>query len=212
MTRWASTANATAAAQPSVGMVTLVDLNFASGVVYLHDGGGTLTYNGNTYLGAGDYGSIDVIDESTESIAKTVTLTLSGVPNTILTDAMTEDYQGRGVTIRIGILDINAMTWVDNPEIVWDGRMDYMVVTIGQGTSQIQMRCEHRLNKEPLVARYTDQDQQIAYPGDTFFNLTWQIPLTQASWGSITVQHPKNVPPSGRGVTGKIPPHFPFRL
>lgn len=199
MTRWASTANATAAAKPAVGMVTLIDLLFGGGSVYAHDGLGTLVWNGNTYLGVGDYGSLDVIDETTETIAKSVTMKLSGVPGTILTDAMTTDYQGKQVNIWVGLLDINALTWIANPEVVWEGRMDYMAVTLGQNTAEISLVCENRLNREPQIARYTDTDQQIAHPGDTFFNLTWQIPLSIASWGAITVQHPVNVPPTGRG-------------
>lgn len=198
MTRWVSTANAANAATVSICMVTLVDLNFASGTLYLHDALGTLSYGGNSYSGLGDYGRVDSLEESTETIARTIVLTLAGVPSTLLTDAMTENYQGKVVTLRVGLLDINSLAWIDNPEIIWEGRMDYMTVTLGQGTAQIQMRCEHRLNKEPPVARYTDQDQQLAHPGDTFFDLTWQIPLANASWGSITVQHPQNIPPTGR--------------
>lgn len=202
MTRWASNANATAAAQPAVCMVTLIDLLFGGGSVYVHDGLGSLAWNGNTYSGVGDYGSLDVIDETTETIAKSVTLKLSGIPGTILTDAMTTDYQGKEVIIWVGLLDINSMTWIANPEVVWEGRMDYMAVTLSKNTAEIALVCENRLNREPQVARYTDNDQQIAHPGDTFFNLTWQIPLSIASWGSITVQHPANVPPDGRGGSG----------
>jgi len=202
VTRWVSGANAAAAAKPSVVMVTLVDLWFPTGTLYLCDGLGTLSFGGNTYSGIGDYGRVETIDESTETMAKSVTLTLAGVPATLLTDVITENYQGRLVTIWIGMLNPNTLAWIDTPEMIWEGRMDYVVVGMTQGKSEIKLLCEHRLNIQPPVARYTDQDQQLAHPGDTYFDLTWQIPQASASWGSITVQHPATVPPYGAGVGG----------
>lgn len=197
MTRWASGANATAAAQPAVGLVTLASLAFDGGTLYLNDGFAQLVnpVDGQTYSGLGDYGSLDAVEETTETIAKPLTLTLSEVPANLVADVMTEDVQGRLVTIYVGLFDVNAGTWIAPPEVVWEGRMDYITISLAQATAKIELRCENRLNREPLVARYTDQDQQIAFPGDTFFNLLWMIPNAMAGWGAVTVQYPGNVPP-----------------
>lgn len=203
MTRWASTNNAAAAGQPAAAMVTLCDLNFADGTIRVHDGFAQLSFNGNTYLGLGDYAGLDVVEETTETIAKTITLTLSGVPGALLTEAMTQNYQGRVVTLYIGLLNVNTMQWIDTPEEIWEGRMDYMTVEIQQGSASIQLRCENRLNREPLVSRYTDTDQQLAFPGDTFFDLVWMIPLASAGWGGVTIQYPATIAPEGRGTTPK---------
>lgn len=200
MTRWVSNNNATAAAQQALAMVTLCDLNFSDGTIRVHDGFMQLSFGGNTYSGLGDYGQIDVVDESTETIAKTITLTLSSVPGNLLTEAMTQNYQGRVVTIYIGILDVNSMQFIDTPETIWEGRMDYMTVEIQQNGATLQMRCENRLNREPLVARLTDTDQQLAYPGDTFLDLVWMIPFASAGWGAVTVQYPATPAPYGRGA------------
>lgn len=210
MTRWASPANATAAAASSVALVTLVSLAFDGGTIYVHDGFATLVnpVDGQTYSGLGDYGGLDTVEETTETIAKPLTLTLSEVPTGLVSDAMTENVQGRVVTIYVGLLDVNAMTWIANPEVVWEGRMDYITISLGQGKATIELRCENRLNREPLVARYTDQDQQIAFPGDTFFNLLWMIQNASAGWGATSVQYPANVPPNAgaRGNGGASPP------
>lgn len=202
MTRWTSTNNANAAQKTTLAMVTLADLDFSDGTVRVNDAFVSLTFSGNTYQGLGDYGSIDVVEESTEVIAKTITLSLSGVPGTLLTEAMTQDYQGRTVTLYIGICDVNTLTFVDTPETIWEGRMDYMTVELSQGATSIHLKCENRLNREPLVARMTDTDQQLAFPGDTFFDLLWMIPYATAGWGATSVQYPANIPPTGRGVTG----------
>jgi hypothetical protein len=207
MTRWVNAANATAAAQNAFGMVTLADLNFASGTLYVHDGLGTLLFNGNSYIGLGQYGAMDAIIEDTTNTARTVALTLSGVEPGLVTSAMTENYQGRTVTLYIGPINVNTLQWIATPETVWEGRMDYMTIDIQESAATIKMNCEHRLFREPLIARYTDQDQQLAHPGDTFFNLLWQIPLSSANWGSVSVFHPKNVPPTR--YPGSSPIHRP---
>jgi hypothetical protein len=202
MSRWNSGANATAAAQASVGMVTLCDLDFASGTLYLHDSGGTLSFGGHSYLGVGVYGTIDVVAEDLENVPRGLKVTLSGVEPGLVTTAMQENYQGRRVTIYVGLLDPNSMVFAAPPESVWEGRMDYMQIEIAQNSGTITLNCEHRLQREPLVARYTQQDQNIAHPGDNFFDLLAQIPMTTASWGKTTVTHPENTLPGNGGYRG----------
>lgn len=203
MTRWVSTNNAAAAAQQTLAMITLADLDFSDGTIRVHDGFGTVSFGGNTYQGLGDYGSLDVVEESTETIAKTITLSLTGVPGPFVTEAMTQNFQGRVVTLYIGILDVNSMQFIDTPETIWEGRMDYMTVDISENKTSLQLRCENRLNREPLVARYTDVDQRLAFPGDSFFDLVWMIPFATAGWGAVSVQYPADQPPSGRGTSPK---------
>lgn len=206
MTRWASGNNATEAAKQSIVLVILVSLDFASGTLYVHDGFGTLTFGGNDYLGLGKLGGIDQVSEDLENVSKTVQLTLSGVDPSLITTAMTENYQGRLVKIYAGLLDITTNVFIDTPESFWAGRMDFMTIDLSQGGATMRMNCEHRTYREPVIARYTDQDQQLAYPGDTFFNLLWQIPNAIAQWGSVTASYPANVPPTGipggRGGSG----------
>lgn len=200
--RWSSIFNENNAKRNAIAMVTLGELYFDSGTLYLSDGFGQLNWNGHAYDGLGDYGGFDSIQELPDSTARGLILTLSGVPTHLVVSAMNEQYQGRIVILYVGLLDIDSMAWIDNPEVVWEGRMDYMTIDIQETAATMQMHCEHRLNKEPLVARYTDQDQQLAFPGDSFFNLTWQIPLATASWGAVTVQHPQNRPSNnGSSVT-----------
>lgn len=197
MTRWVSNANATAAAKVDVHLAVLCDLDFDDQTVRVNDSGADLVYAGNTYKGLGEFGTLDNIDETIETIARPLELTLSGVPGGqgLLTEAMTQNYQGRTLTLYLGILDPVTMQWAANPEIAWEGRMDYMTVELGPNTSSIRLRCENRLNREPPVSRMNDVDQQLAHSGDTFFNLLWMIPLSTAGWGGVTVQYPANVPP-----------------
>jgi len=199
MTRWVSGNNATAAALKSLAMVTLADLHFDSGTIFIHDGFQQLTVGAQLYSGIGDYGSIEMVGEDLSNIAQPITLTLSGVDPAYVADVMAEKCQGRLVTLYIGLLDVNSIAWYANPEILWEGRMDVPQIELGQGTATIRVTCEHRLMREPLVSRYTNQDQQLAHPTDNFFSLLWQIPLATASWGKEDVFHPAQTGPVTAG-------------
>ena len=182
MTRWASNTNETQAAKPATYLVTLCELNFDSGTIRVHDGAGTLSFNGNDYLGIGNYGSFDIVDENIDNVARGLRLTLSGVESGLVSTVMTETYQGRTVTLYLGLLD-EDMTFVDDPEELWSGRIDTMSISLDQNSATISVSCEYRLRKEPVIARYTDTDQRLAFSGDRFFDLTQKIPQFKATWG-----------------------------
>lgn len=184
MTRWTSSANETEAARTSIVLVTMVDLDFASGHVYAHDSIGTLVFNGHSYLGVGQYGSINVVEEAIDITAKPVVLTLSGVDPSLVSTAMTESYQGRAITIYIAMFDKNTSQFIDTPEAVWIGRMDWMKIDINQNTATITLNCESRLRQSPRISLQTDPDQQIAYPGDTFYNRITDIANYRSNWGA----------------------------
>jgi hypothetical protein len=175
-------------------MQVMVDLDFASGHVRAHDGIGPIEFGGNTYSGVGTFGSIDAVDEDSEIIAKPLKLTLSGVDASMIEIATAGDYQGRVATIYLGFCRESTNTLVADPEVAWEGYMDTMSVRLGK-ESFIELNCEHRLRREPRIARYTSADQQLAYPGDLFFDLVPKIPGYVGAWGARTVRVPYVPPP-----------------
>jgi hypothetical protein len=197
MTRWISATNQTQAAKAATYLVTLCELAFDSGTIRVHDGVGTLSFGGNNYIGVGQYGAFDIVDENIDNVARGVRLTLSGVEAGLISTVMTETYQGRIVTLYLGLLDEN-LTFVDTPEELWSGRIDTMSISLDQNSAVISVSCEYRLRKEPVVARYTDTDQRLAYAGDRFFDLTQKIPQFRATWGD----KPSSYSGGGGGVPG----------
>ena len=189
MTRFVSSTNETASAARAIVMVTLVDMDFTSGHVRAHDGVGRLAFGGNTYDGVGKYGGIEGVTETLDVIARPLKLTLSGVDASLVTTTMTETYQNRSCTVYVGILDQTTMTFVDTPETIWEGRMDTMQIEINSGSAVIKLNCEHRLYREPRIARYTDQDEQLAYSGDRFFDIMYQIQGFRSQWGVAPVYY-----------------------
>jgi len=182
MTRWASNTNETTAAQSSVYIVTLAKFEFDSGTLFVHDGVGPLVFDGDTYVGVGNYGSFDIVDENIDNVARGIRVSLSGVDPAIIPTVMTEIYQGRNATFYIAFLN-DDMAFVANPEEVWAGRMDVMSISMDKNSATIDLRCEYRLRKEPSVARYTDEDLRLQYSGDRFFDLLSKIPGYVSQWG-----------------------------
>jgi hypothetical protein len=133
-------------------------------------------------LGVGKYGSFDIIDENIDTVARGIKVTLSGVDTSLVPIVMDEVYQGRPATFYVGFLDQN-LNFVADPEEIWSGRMDTMSISMDQNSAVISLSCEYRLRKEPVLARFTDEDQRLAFSGDTFFNLTQFIPRYKATWG-----------------------------
>jgi hypothetical protein len=182
MTRWVSSTNETEAAKQSVSLRTLVDLDFPSGTVRGHDGVGDIVHSSNTYTGLSGYGGMQSIREDVQGGINAVKLILAG-PTPIMTTALTEAYQGRDAIIYVGLVN-EAGAWVATAEEIWRGKMDVMEVEIGKEVSVITLTCETRLRKEPRVARYTDTDQQLLYPGDKFFEFVSRIPGFKVTWGA----------------------------
>jgi hypothetical protein len=222
--------NAAEAAKVSVAMVVLAELDFSSGIVRVHDGVGDLTFSAllrmedgdnlqteasenialegssETFLGIGQFGGIDLVDESIEVIARSITLTLSGVDSSLVATTMTENYQNRDVTIYLGFLNSTDRTLIDTPEVVWEGRMNQMSLNIAKGVADIKLTCEYRLRREPRIARFTNEDQQTIFPNDQFFDLTYAIPGFVSQWGNRDATYGGRLPGSdgsGRGTGGK---------
>lgn len=188
MTRIVEAANQTETAKTTIRMGVLADLEFPSGTVSIHDGVGTVvnSYGSPTlsYLGVGQFGGIDgPVQEATAVIARPIKLSLSGVAASIVATAMTEDCQGQAVTLSLGYFDVDSGALVAAPQIIWEGRMDYMEVDLNADNSSVSINCEHRLRREPRIARYTDENQQSLHPGDPFFAMLPYIQGFKSQWG-----------------------------
>jgi hypothetical protein len=189
VTRFVSGTNETAAAQSTVRLFVAVALDFASGMVRAHDGLGTITWSSNSYEGVGRFGGIDLTEETIDIIAKPVGLQISGVDSALVATALTEVYQGRQATVYFGLVNPETNVLVDTPEVLWEGRMDRMNIKLRASTGEITLSCEHRLRREPRIARYTHADLQIAYSGDRFFDLVPKIAGFRGTWGAKGVSN-----------------------
>lgn len=184
MSRTLSTAMQAVATAELVRPIYLVDLEFASGSIYLWSGLGDLSFNSNTYIGAGDLLSIGSVQESTELTATGAQITLGGIKQSLLALARDEPYQGRPLTIRLGAFDENG-DLIASPVIVFSGFMDVMTISDSGETSTITVSAENKLIvfQKTAVRRYTAEDQKIEHPNDKGFEFVAKIQEKEIVWG-----------------------------
>lgn len=164
--------------------VTLVRLDFGSGIIALHTGIGDLSFNGDTYLGIGDLGSINQVEENDEITPSGIVLSVTSVPSDYISIALTEDYQGRDCHIYMGLLD-ESHQLIPDPFLVFKGRMDYMEINLQKENGSISVHVENHLAdwNRPRVRRYNHRDQQAEYPTDRGFEYVEQMIEQELIWG-----------------------------
>jgi hypothetical protein len=203
MSRTLSTAMQAVATAEVVRPIYLVDLEFASGSIYLWSGLGDLTFNSNTYLGAGDLLAVGAVQESTDLTAAGAQITLGGIKQSLLLLARDEPYQGRPLTIRLGAFDENG-DLISSPVIMFSGFMDVMNIADSGDTSKITVTAENKLIafQTTSVRRYTAEDQKIEHPADKGFEFVAKIQEKEIVWGrpSPTSMSPRV---NSMGVTNK---------
>jgi len=125
------------------------------------DGDGALSY-----LGVGRIGGISGISEHTELKANRIQLSMSGIPGDQISIALSEPFQGRSLKIWAAYLDEDFQIIAD-PIVAWQGFLDLMDIVLGD-TASVSVTAENELVRweRPNISRYTNEDQQLQYPGD----------------------------------------------
>ncbi len=160
-----------------------VDLAFPSGTVYAHNSIGTISFGGNDYLGVGGLGSIDMIRESKTLVDQPINIILSGVDSDLIESLKTDDIYGREANIYIGVLTQDGEL-VGVPDNWIAGYMDSISVVEGDTDSisvKVQTKASRLLRKNNK--RWTIEDHQQDYPGDTFFLHLPYIVTFEPRWG-----------------------------
>lgn len=161
-----------------------VEMDFSGGVLRLWTGYGNLTINSETYFGAAGFMQLSGIDETSEIKATGINVQLSGISSALLSAALTENYQGRDITLYFGTFDSSGNI-NDTPYILFKGRMDIMNISENGDNSIINITGESRLIdlEVPRVRRYTSQDQKIDYPNDKGLQFVADLQQKQIIWG-----------------------------
>lgn len=167
-----------------VSPVFLADLATNSGHFRAWTGIGNLIFGGNVFVGTGELGKVSPVEESGQEIrANSVTFELSGIPSQLISTVLSTQYQGRPAKLWLGFLD-TAGQLINDSILIFDGRIDIMLIDEGPETSVIQVTAESRLAdlKRPRVRRYTDEDQQAAFPGDRGLEFVTSIQNREVKW------------------------------
>lgn len=184
MSRGLTSANATAAAARHIRPITFLELQFDSGTLRLHNGVGSYSWGGFTWIGAGALGSMSPVEESDEQSPYRVSYQLSGINSTILAEADNESIYERLVIRYEGFLDENGQL-VDTPHEFRRDFMDTMETSEGGEIETVTLHCESEMIRDTRApgGMFSDEDQQVAFSGDTGFQYLPQMIDAQVHWG-----------------------------
>lgn len=152
----------------SLPLATLVDMALTV-PLRLNTSGWNLVYAGNTYQGVGVLGGIEAVDESPGDI-KGLRFSLSGVPSSQIALALSEQVQGKAVTVYTAIFDRNTYQVLDTV-VEWAGRLDVFNI-IEEGDSCVLAATAEHAGIDllrPNTVRYSNADQVRLFPGDVGF-------------------------------------------
>lgn len=164
--------------------IVLIKGEFDSGDLNLWSGIGSLSWDGDTYTGAGNLLTLSKVTENNLVDAQNTTFQLSGLNAGILSTALTEDYQGRPISAWFAaITDAGAL--VADPYLFFKGQMDVMSPVVGGVTMTISMSCESRNIDigRAKESRYTSECQKALSGGDLGLDFVTAMQDAQVIWG-----------------------------
>jgi len=176
---------------------------FDSGNVLVWSGTDDITISSETYTGAGSLLSVSGFEESQELKTNGVTVTISGMDETVLGYALSENYQNRKLIVYLGFLDggTNEVKGVMN---AFTGRMTSMNINDGPSGAIISVNAENRLIdlRKASMLRYNKESQKFIAGGttDTAFNRVQKVQDQEILWGRSSSTS-GSVPSGGEGGT-----------
>jgi hypothetical protein len=181
MTRTVPSALLTALSQPEVYPFYAVEMMFDSAPVRFWTGYGDRAIGADTYLGAGTLMGISGLEEVNDLSAKNINLTLSGVPQSLVSLALQEPYQRRACKVYFGTTDTTT------PIEVFSGLMNTMSIEDSGSSSVITLTVESKLIRLDKAAnwRYTEANHKSRHAGDTFFSYVADLQDKDILWGRV---------------------------
>ena len=131
------------------------------------------------FTGTGSLLSIGDLEEVGDLSSKSLDLTLTGIPNSIISLAIQEPYQRRVARLYLGEQSDSSVVEI------FSGKMDKMTIVDEAETSTIALTIESKLIELERSSgwRYTNENQQSRYEGDTFFSYVQSMQDQKVIWG-----------------------------
>jgi hypothetical protein len=155
----------------SIHAANMVEVTTTAGTTYLTDAHTPIDYGGNTYLAAGYLlGFSDVVEFADVQIAS-MTLSLSGVDQTMMSALLNNDYIDQYVTVMKAFLHHTDASLVGTPVTLFVGRIDSAGLREDPdaGTSTLTVTAtSHWVDFERRSGRHTNAAEHSRFfPGDT---------------------------------------------
>ena len=190
--------------------VLLYEGEFQSGTVRLWTGVGPLTWNSVVWTGAGTLLGITPIEETRDTRAVGIAVTLSGISSTIIAVALTECRLKKAGSIYFACMSGGAI--VADPVLAYKGFLDIPTIEDQGDTCTVTISYESELIdlQRPRIRRYTHNDQKLDYANDKGFEYVSEIQERDVLWGGnpVSLQLPLRPPPPPPGPY--VQPYNPY--
>ncbi|MEI9964373.1 MAG: hypothetical protein WDM92_06375 [Caulobacteraceae bacterium] len=122
-----------------------VQIDLPAATVRLLDGAGTITIDGQAFLGRDDtygaLGAIEAIEDGQGDDAPQVQVTLYVPSNTATADLGAPDAQGSPVRIWLGAADPATGAALGEPQLIFAGEVDTATIEIDQNSKDLTYQC-----------------------------------------------------------------------
>lgn len=170
--------------QDSVNLALAVSIDYpVLGMVRTHSGVGDLEISGHMYSGVGQLGEVSPVSQGSESQPGELTLTLSGLDGSLLTEVMNTRCQG--AKIKVWLVVLNDDHQAQGAALLFTGRLSTQRIAHGE-TSTIEVVAVDRMADWQRVSadRFSDESHQQRHPGDRLFRYVSQMVERPIYWGS----------------------------
>jgi len=174
-------------AQLEAGQIALamfLQIGFRSETVYCSTLPANFTWGGHEWTGTGAMGKVSAIEEGTSLEARGITVSLSGIDQTLLPESLNDIKLGAPAKLFLGIFTLSPVALVDTPIQLFSGIVDQPSILLDpeNETYTITLSLESALIRLQRACNLmlTPADQKIDHPDDTGLD---QVPLL--SWQAL---------------------------
>lgn len=155
----------------TVAPVFFVEVDTAAGNVYAWSGYGNYSWNGQTWLGAGNLVGIGAVTEQNKIMAAGLAVSLAGTNTALVSASLADMRRYLPAKVWLGAID-DDFSLVADPYLYMNGRVDTAKIAATGDTATITVTVESRLiaMRNPKFRRYTDLDQRIEHVTDGGFS------------------------------------------
>lgn len=191
----------------STDPVLMGELEFDSDTLRMWTGLGILFWGDKEFLGGGNFIGISPIEETQETVAKGLVVSLNGIATTNIALALAERPRGRPFRLYLGVSSTRRYistedgdgrveledgsgyvllenNLVDSPSRIFSGLMDVIESSDNGETATLRLSVENILivGQRTKLYRYTDLDQKKIYPNDKGLELINQLQDKELVW------------------------------
>ncbi len=160
-------------------------LDLDEGPLRIWTGYGDITIDGNTFIGAGNLLGFSGFEEVNDLSAKSITISLSGLDETVLSLALTEPISNRKVRVYYGAVDPSSDPRTVYAIQIWTGYANTIPFEDDGQAATVSLSVDSKLVRlnDASNRRYTHESHQARHPGDTFFSFVADLQDKDVAWG-----------------------------